>query len=26
VNGVSIRTENDSGTAVDRPFHLVVPC
>ena len=26
VNGVSIRTENDAGNPVDRPFHLVVPC
>jgi hypothetical protein len=26
VNGISIRTENDAGAAVDRPFHLVVPC
>jgi hypothetical protein len=25
-NAVSIRTENDAGTAVDRPFHLAVPC
>jgi hypothetical protein len=25
-NAISIRTENDAGAAVDRPFHLVVPC
>lgn len=25
-NGVSIRTENDAGDPVDRPFHLAVPC
>jgi hypothetical protein len=26
VNGVSVRTENDAGAPMDRPFHLVVPC
>ena len=26
VNGVSVRTENSSGAAADRPFHLIVPC
>lgn len=26
VNGVSVRTENDAGAAVDRPFHLTVSC
>ena len=26
VNGISIRTENDAGAAVDRPFHLGVSC
>lgn len=25
-NGVSVRTENSGGGAVDRPFHLIVPC
>jgi hypothetical protein len=26
VNGVVVITDNDSGAAADRPFHLIVPC
>jgi hypothetical protein len=26
VNGVVVATDNDGGTAADRPFHLIVPC
>jgi hypothetical protein len=26
VNGVVVQTDNQSGTAADRPFHLIVPC
>jgi hypothetical protein len=26
VNGVVVQTDNQAGTAADRPFHLIVPC
>ena len=26
VNGVAVRTENNAGVEVDRPFHLLVLC
>jgi hypothetical protein len=26
VNGVVVATDNDKGSAADRPFHLIVPC
>jgi hypothetical protein len=26
VNGVAVRTENNGGAEVDRPFHLIVFC
>jgi hypothetical protein len=26
VNGVVVQTDNQGGTATDRPFHLIVPC